>query len=150
MIRRIDIKNEIVASEILILQKKSYKIEADIIGYYQIPPMLESLGELVTSQEHFLVYEKFKKIVGMISYEIENQVLTICRLAVDPDHFREKIANQLLHEVLQVKDIISISVSTGLENKPAVEFYLKQGFTKTNVTKIDGLSILHLQRLIEN
>jgi ribosomal protein S18 acetylase RimI-like enzyme len=77
----------------------------------------------------FLGYFEAGKLVGAVSYELEGEELTICRMVVHPDHFRKGIAKNLLTYLEKTfPNINSIVVSTGKDNLPAKTLYLKNGF----------------------
>jgi GNAT superfamily N-acetyltransferase len=53
-------------------------------------------------------------------------VLTICRMVVHPNHFRKGIAQKLLNFVEgNTRDFTIFKVSTGKDNTPATNLYLK-------------------------
>ena len=53
MIKKIDITNPIFAKEVLNVQIPAYKVEAEIIDYYDIPPLRDTVETLQQSQETF-------------------------------------------------------------------------------------------------
>ena len=143
MVKSINIQNVFLAEQVLKLQKVSYQKEAELINYHEIPPLTENLVQLMNSKETFVGFEKNKEIVGVLSYEIDNNEVTICRLAVNPENFRQGIAKALLRHLTKHIKVENIKVSTGFFNIPAVQFYLNEGFIKSHESKIDELSIIH-------
>ncbi|MBT2669665.1 GNAT family N-acetyltransferase [Streptomyces sp. ISL-14] len=111
------------------LQKEAYKVEADIIGFADIPPLLETYEQFIHCHETFLCYLKGDALAGAISFSKENGQMLICRMVVHPDYFRQGIANALLHALQLQGDWEKISVSTGKMNLPARNLYEKNGFT---------------------
>jgi len=58
-------------------------------------------------------------------------------MAVHPAFFRQGIADSLLRFIEnRYKAINKILVSTGKENKPAVNLYLKRGYSKVEDVKV--------------
>jgi len=102
MLKTINIQNVSIAEKILKLQKSSYQIEADIIHYNKIPPLIETLNELINSTETFVVYESQQEIIGFLSYQIQQQNVEICRLAIHPNRFKNSIATKLFNYLTQV------------------------------------------------
>ncbi|MDF0725480.1 hypothetical protein PY093_01985 [Cytobacillus sp. S13-E01] len=51
--KKIDITNPIFAKEVLNVQIPAYKVEAEIIDYYDIPPLRDTVETLQQSQETF-------------------------------------------------------------------------------------------------
>lgn len=129
MIKQIDLHNSNLVRELLALQKESYLVEAKLINFYEIPPLLETIEELIECEETFLGYFEGAQLAGAVSYTIEEDELTICRMVVHPDHFRKGIAQKLLTEVeISNPELNVFNVSTGRENPPAKNLYLKNGY----------------------
>ncbi len=129
MIKEIDFQNSNLVRELFELQRASYLIEAKLINFFEIPPLLETIDELKKSEETFLGYFVGDEIAGAVSFTIEGDVLTICRMIVHPNHFRKGIAQSLLKGVEHRNGKITIfKVSTGKENPPAKGLYLKYGY----------------------
>jgi len=82
---RIDLTDRAIAEEVLHLQRKAYRIEADLIGSDAIPPLQETLDELQTCTETFLAAIDDGEIIGAISWRFIDGKLDIHRLVVRPD-----------------------------------------------------------------
>ncbi|WP_175989268.1 N-acetyltransferase [Bacillus sp. Marseille-Q1617] len=129
MIKRIDINKESSAKEVLHLQYLSYAIEAKLIGYDDLPPLKDTLASIQQSGETFFGYHDNEELWGVISFKIVNHVIDIHRLMVHPNHFRKKVAEKLMSYLeVQGKENDSMVVSTGTDNTPALNFYIKYGF----------------------
>lgn len=149
MIKLLDHKELIIAEEIVRLQKASYIIEAELISFMQIPPLLESTEDIINSDEVYYGYYVENKLAGMISYVLENAELDICKVAVHPDFFKRGIATELLKHIEQTPDIKRITVSTGLKNDPAVKLYISQGFAKiAEIEVVEGLWIAKFEKYL--
>ncbi|OGO77965.1 MAG: hypothetical protein A2Y23_04445 [Clostridiales bacterium GWB2_37_7] len=147
MIKLLDNKDMETAKEIVKLQKASYIIEAELINFMQIPPLLEDPEDIISSQETYYGYYVGQDLAGIISYNIENDVLDICKVAVHPDFFKRGIATQLLKR-MDEKGIKKIIVSTGAKNSPAIRLYTSLGFTKTQESEVvKGLFIAHFEKI---
>ena len=131
MIQLVNHNDEKVAESILSIQLPAYKVEADLIGFDGIPQLLDTVENIKSSKEQFLGKLDGSKLVGFLSYEGTEELIDICRLVVDPNHFRKGIASELLSYLLNVyayeKKII---VSTGAKNTPAITLYERHNFTK--------------------
>lgn len=133
MIVNIDITNMKVAEAILKLQLESYRIEAELIDFYEIPPLLDTIDTLRNCGETFLGYVSDGEIVGAISFKKNDTLLDIHRLMVDPNHFKKGIARKLLNYVECFDhQITEMTVSTGTKNIPAINLYNHFGFQKVN------------------
>ena len=111
------------------LQKKSYTVEADLIGFADIPPLLETYEQFIHCNESFICFLEGDALAGAISYTIENRLMRICRMIVHPAYFRQGIADALLNDLQLQGGWEKISVSTGRMNLPARKLYEKNGFT---------------------
>jgi ribosomal protein S18 acetylase RimI-like enzyme len=129
MITELYIASEKVAEEILAVQIPSYSKEAELIGYDEIPPLMDTTGSLMVCGETFYGYLVEGKVAGAISYKREGNVVDIHRLIVHPDHFRQGIGQSLLQYVERVEaGAAKFVVATGTRNEPAKRLYLKNGF----------------------
>ena len=124
MIKKIDITNSKLAKEVLNIQIPSYKVEAEIIDFYEIPPLNDTVETLQQCGETFFGYYLSEKLCGVISIKTEKNVMDIHRLIVHPKYFRKGIAKMLLDFIeSNIEGIETIIVSTGSENTPATYFY---------------------------
>lgn len=130
MIKLLDNKDFDIAEQIVNLQKASYIVEAEIIGFMGIPPLREIPEDIMKGKETYYGFFVENDLAGMISYEVEDDVLDICKVAVHPDYFKRGIATQLVRSVEKTSGIKRIIVSTGLKNTPAVNLYTELGFSK--------------------
>lgn len=148
MISKLDLKNKDIVKQILQLQMSSYRVEADIIGYDEIPPLKDTIETLSKCEETFYGYYSEEGLAGLISYEIEDDTLDICRMAINPQFFRRGIAQELINFVEKQNNCIKkIMVSTGSENKPAVSLYLKLGFKPVEDISIsEGIYITRFEK----
>lgn len=129
MIKKIDIKNPDIAKEVLSIQIPAYQIEAKLIGFDEIPNLKDTVESLQQCGETFYGYYMNGNLSGIISFVIEDCVLDIYRLFVDPSYFRQGIAKQLLDHILNVETgFDTVIVKTGNKNTPAIHFYQKYGF----------------------
>lgn len=151
MIQRIDLNNPDLLNQILTLQRVSYLIEAEIIDYYEIPPLTETLEELMNCGECFYGYFTEGILAGFLSYTMEDHILDICRVAVHPDYFRKGIADSLLRQALSLPGIQKAIVSTGKKNLPALRLYQKHGFNMIRDKEIgNGIYLSELEKKFDN
>lgn len=148
MIDKIDFHDKNIVQELFELQKISYLIEAKLIDFYEIPPLIETFEELLDCGEIFLGYMEDDELIGALSYTIENEVLTICRMIVHPNHFRKGIAQQLLTAVEEKHPEIRVFlVSTGKDNFPAKKLYQKNGYVLIEeIEVVPGLFISNFKK----
>jgi ribosomal protein S18 acetylase RimI-like enzyme len=146
-IQRLDLLDTQIATQVLAVQRAGYQVEADLIGFAAIPPLMESLAALQASTEQFYGYFVEGSLAGLIAYEFTADRLDITRLVVHPDFFRRGIARQLVAYVLVLTHSPAIvTVSTGALNQPARLFYEQQGFEFVEeVTLPEGVTIARYQ-----
>lgn len=151
MIKRMDIRNDEIAEVVLKLQLLAYQVEADLIDFYELPPLKDSVETLQLCEETFYGHYSLNgELSGVISVRTEKTVMDIHRLMVHPDHFRKGIAQMLLNFAENSeKGIDKVIVSTGSKNKPAVHFYEMNGFCKTSETVVaENLSLTSFVKYI--
>ena len=137
MINKLNLKDDITSKSVLELQMASYKIEAEIIGFQELPPLKDTIKSLKESEEIFYGYYINDVLTGIISFKIIENVLDIHRVEVHPDFFRMGIAEKLINYVEKLESKIEkITVCTGSTNLPAVNLYLKNGYRKTENIEI--------------
>ncbi len=146
VIRGIELNDVIAAAEVLDLQRKSYKIEADLIGTDEIPPLKETFEQLQNCGETFRGYYIEGVLAGAVSYKKTGKVLDLHRMMVHPDFFRRGIAGKLLDEI-ERQDCHEIIVSTGAANTPAIKLYDKRGFVRQEDSVVGkGLVIANFKK----
>jgi GNAT superfamily N-acetyltransferase len=129
VIKPIDFSNHDLAKSLYNLQKASYKVEAELVQFNEIPPLKESFAQLLQCGETFIGYFEDDQLAGAISYTVDANVLTICRMTVHPIYFRKGIAQKLLQYLEETQLMIPIfKVSTGKDNLPAKNLYFKNGY----------------------
>jgi ribosomal protein S18 acetylase RimI-like enzyme len=151
MIREINIKIRESAEEVLKIQIPSYRVEAELIHFYELPPLKDTIETLQNCGETFYGYYLSSELAGFTSIKIEKGIIDIHRLVVNPKHFKKGIASHLIEYLEEhYKDIETIIVSTGSKNVPAVKLYEKKGFTKTGEIKIgEQLSVTTFKKSCE-
>ncbi len=153
-IQTVDHRVESIAHEIWHVQQAAYQVEARLIEYSNFPPLWETTAEIQACNETFvacLASHDAHKILGVTSYEPIADGIDICRMVVDPNHFRRGIATRLLQAVAaQVGRGQRITVSTAQKNQPAVTLYQRNGYTLHHQTTLpEGLVIAHFEKIYQ-
>ncbi|RND01201.1 GNAT family N-acetyltransferase [Lysinibacillus halotolerans] len=128
MIKKIDITTRRNAEDVLNIQIPAYQVEAEIIGYDDIPPLKDTVEKLQQCGETFYGYYLNEELCGAISLKVEEGEVDIHRLIVHPNHFRKGIAQILLNYLESHLKRKTMKVATGSKNIPAIRFYKKNGF----------------------
>ncbi len=148
MIKPINMMLKANTTRVLALQIPAYQKEAELIGFFDLPPLKDTVETLKTCGETFYGYYEKEVLCGVVSFKIGQDFLDIHRLMVHPQHFRKGIAGKLLDFVTShEKNITKLIVATGSENFPALKLYQKYGFQKSEEFKTaEGLSITTFEK----
>ncbi|TWX71844.1 GNAT family N-acetyltransferase [Colwellia demingiae] len=130
MINQLDNLNEEVANQIFTVFQNSYKIEAQLIGTLDFPPLSRSAKDIENSKTLFYGFSENECLAAVIEIVIENQHLEINSFTVDPNYFRKGIADKLITYVLEKFDFSEAIVETAVVNTPAINLYKKHGFVE--------------------
>ncbi|WP_438349132.1 GNAT family N-acetyltransferase [Paenibacillus sp. FA6] len=131
MIMRLSLDYEDTVHQIWRLQQVAYRLEAERIGFHEIPPLLDTIETLSDCGEIFFgEVDEDGELLGALAISSESSgTMTITRMMVYPAHFRKGIASRLIQNVLDLHaEIPLFIVSTGTRNIPAFTLYLKYGF----------------------
>jgi len=148
---KLDLQDELTINELWTLQHKAYRLEAQLIGFKDIPPLMETRDMLRRSLETFYgCLSEDGEIMGAVATQEESPgKLTITRMMVDPEHFRKGIAGSLLNYVFDRYDHMEqFIVSTGKLNTPAVSLYRKHGFIEAGIEEVaPGVELIEFNRM---
>lgn len=130
------------------LQRASYAVEAQLIGFDGIPPLHESLEQLRACYESFLGVRDELRLVGAVAWtRLPNGALDICRLVVHPVAHRRGVATTLLDALDSIEPAELTVVSTGTANLPAVALYRRRGFIPVGERQVaPGVTVTLLER----
>ncbi|MBW4083790.1 N-acetyltransferase [Paenibacillus sp. S150] len=149
-IYRLDLQDGDILSELWSLQHKAYRLEAEIIGFHEIPPLLETRDMLSRSAETFYgSFDDSGELTGAVAVQEEAPgKLTVTRMMVNPDFFRQGVAGKLLEYIFeQYPDMEQYIVSTGKLNVPAVALYTKHGFVPAGFEEVaPGVELIEFHR----
>lgn len=139
-IQSLSLHDEDMLAQLWRLQHMAYRLEAKIIGFQDIPPLLDTMETLQHCGETFYgnVDEQDGELLGAVAVmEEERDTLTITRMMVHPNHFRKGIAASLMEHVFKEHPNLSrYIVSTGTLNTAAVNLYTKFGFEPVEAAQI--------------
>jgi len=136
------IKNFDRAKEVFLIQKKSYLLEANVIKYNKIPPLLEQFEDFLNSNETFVIAFDLDNIVGVVSFKIIDDIVDIYKVFVNPNFFRKKIASKSIQYILAKYPNHKIIVSTASKNYPAVKLYESLNFKVDKIEVKDKINLV--------
>ncbi len=149
-IHKFDMSDDSRVEELLRLQTVAYRLEARLIGFDEIPPLADTAETLKRSSDVFYGYSAPNgELVGAIAVEEEKPgELTLTRMMVRPDFFRQGIASRLIEYVFaRYPDFSAYIVSTGTRNEPAMNLYTRFGFVPfKSETIAPGVELTTLRR----
>ncbi len=142
-LRALDIADPTVAVDVLDVQRRAYRIEADLIGTDAIPPLRETVENLRGCGETFLGAFEGERIAGFVSWKFDIETIDIHRLAVDPACFRRGIGTTLVRAALAAEPGAQRwIVQTGAANEPAKTLYAREGFAEVEDRTVgDGVRV---------
>ncbi|MGW9530415.1 GNAT family N-acetyltransferase [Paenibacillus terrae] len=138
MISICSLEDDEMVSQIWRLQHIAYRLEAERIGFDEIPPLMDTFDTLRSCGETFHGWIEDGDLLGALAVQSESSdSLTLTRMMVHPDHFRKGIADSLMKHVLnEYHHIPLFIVSTGTLNAPAVALYRKHGFRPVSAVEV--------------
>jgi ribosomal protein S18 acetylase RimI-like enzyme len=137
-----------LAEHVLAMQHAAYAIEAELIGDDRIPPLHETIDDLLAVDLRWLGAYEDDRLIGAIGVgEPTNWEVDIDRLMVDPRRHRRGAGRALVAEVVRRAERRSIVVSTGRDNPPARRLYESFDFEHTGDHEvIPGLWVARYRR----
>ena len=137
-----------VATRIVDLQRAAYAVEAELIGFDRLPPLLEAPGDVARLDLELLGFTDEGLLLGLLGFERIGDVVEIDRLAVHPSAFRRGIARALLEDLHRRQvGAARLDVSTAARNEPALALYRRMGYRMERTSTVAGLPIVHLARV---
>jgi len=129
-VRELDLAAQGTAEAVVVLQRASYRVEADLLGARTLPALKETPRQLRRTREQFLGAFEGERLVGAVSWKRNGSLVDVHRLVVHPDRFRRGIAGALLDALEEREgDAERSIVATGAANAPARRLYERRGFT---------------------
>ncbi|AIY08585.1 GNAT family N-acetyltransferase [Paenibacillus polymyxa] len=138
MVTLCSLEDDNIVSQIWRLQHVAYRLEAELIGFDEIPPLMDTLETLRSCGESFYGWLEDDELLGALAVQSESSgSLTLTRMMVHPDHFRKGIADSLMKHVLnEYRNVPLFIVTTGTLNTPAVTLYRKHGFRPVSAAEV--------------
>lgn len=132
LIGQLDLSNRETAELVWGLQHAAYRIEADLIGVSDLPPLRETVADLQACAETFWgCWTQEGELAAAVSVEPGEEpcLATVCRVMVHPDYFRQGLAKSLLTAVMaEYAPGSDWEVTAEVRNEPALALYAKLGF----------------------
>jgi ribosomal protein S18 acetylase RimI-like enzyme len=121
------------AIEILALQKLAYQIEAQIYNDWNIPPLLQTIEEILDDFNTHIYLKAISRhsIVGSVRASVIGTTCYIGRLNVNPEWQNRGIGTRLLKEVEVIhRNIDRFELFTGSNSIKNLHLYHKSGYNE--------------------
>jgi ribosomal protein S18 acetylase RimI-like enzyme len=143
------------------VQQAAYRVEADLIGYEEIPGLREGPADITALDLTVLAVVDGDgdgdgagndgatggRLLGLVGYSRRDGVVDIDRLAVAPQAFRRGVGRALVEAVHEREaDARRFVVQTGTANAPAVALYTSLGYRPAGRVTLDGCAITRFAR----
>ena len=138
------------AEQILELQKLAYISEAEIYSDYNIPPLIQTLEEIMKEfdEQLFLKATIDNKFIGSVRAYLQNGSCFIGRLIVHSNHQNRGIGTKLMCEIEnRFSHANRFELFTGHRSEQNIRFYKKQGYNIIGIEQInDNLKFVYLEK----
>lgn len=148
----IDEASIVDAEEILSLQKLCYLSEAEIYSDHTIPPLLQTMDEILADFQKyfFLKVVKDGKIIGSVRARISSPGTGyIGRLIVHPDFQNQGIGTRVMDEIEQIfAECDRWMLMTGHLSEKNIHLYEKRGYKIFKTEKLTPeLNLVYLEKI---
>jgi len=128
--------------KILDLQKLAYMSEANLLNYYTIQPLTQTLEELENEfNKHTilkLVDKKDNVIIGSVRAREENGRVYVGRLFVHPRHQKKGFGTNLLKAIEDLYQGKTFELFTSGKSEKNLKLYVKNGYKEFKRQKVSG------------
>ena len=135
--------------EILDLQYLAYQSEAALFGSQDIPPLKQTLDEVIEEFNTGIILKLVidNKIIGSVRAKEQNGTVYIGKLMVHPDHRRRGYGSQLLSEIESYFPDKRYELFTSTRSIDNIRLYLKMGYTIFDRKAVnDELQFVYLEK----
>ncbi len=135
--------------EILALQKCAYYPEAALYDDFTIPPLTQTIEELLVQfDDHtFLKAVEDGRIVGSVRARREGDTCYIGRLVVHPDFQNRGIGTALMQRIEEYVPALRYELFTGTQSKRNLYLYEKLGYREFRTERqTDKVQIVFLEK----
>lgn len=138
------------AERILYLQYAAYRIEAELYDDYRLPPLAQTLPELLAEfgTHTILVARRQGRIVGSVRARVADGTAHIGRLAVDPVWHGRGIGRRLLCGIEQATAPVQrYELFTGHRSDRNLRLYQRAGYRRIRTQRRSAtVSLVYLEK----
>lgn len=135
--------------EILDLQYLAYQSEADLFGTQDIPPLKQTIEEVIEEYNSGVVLkiEDENKIIGSVRVRCEAGTVHIGKLMVHPRYRKRGLGKRLLSEVEVIYPKCRYELFTSTLSVDNIRLYESIGYTEYKREKVgDMLTFVYLEK----
>jgi len=137
--------------DILELQYLAYQSEAELVNNFDIPPLKQTLDELLQEYENGIILKAVNgngQIMGSVRGYIKNGTLYIGKLIVRPDMQGNGIGTLLLQEIERISPQSRYELFTSTKSIRNVKLYERLGYKKFKTETIaQDLEFVYLEKI---
>ncbi|MFB7781992.1 GNAT family N-acetyltransferase [Streptomyces vinaceus] len=138
LLRELDLTDDATAASVHAVGRRAYAVEADLIGFSEIPTLRETLQELRAQPLRWAgALTDDGQLAAFVAWQqpASDDDVDVHRVCVDPPWFREGLASKLFAHLLTAwTPSADVLVSTGADNLPAVALYERLGFSRVGTS----------------
>ena len=137
------------AEEVLAVQRAAFAVEAQLYGDVHLPPMLESVEQLLADLSHGfgLVAMAGDRVVGSVRARLAGRTVHIARLAVAPDQQGRGLGALLLAMAEQVAPAQEAWLFTGHLSAANLRLYARAGYVEQRRAEVDDrVTLVYLRK----
>ncbi|AFH61141.1 GNAT family N-acetyltransferase [Paenibacillus caseinilyticus] len=118
------------SEEILLLQKYTYRSEAEIYNDFSLEPLVQTLEQLQKQYEDHIMLKAVVSdtIVGSVRANKQDGTCYIGKLLVDPNHQNKGIGKMLMYTIEDCFPNSRYELFTGSKSEKNVALYKKLGY----------------------
>jgi ribosomal protein S18 acetylase RimI-like enzyme len=141
------------AEQILTLQKLCYQSEAKLYNDYNIPPLKQTIDQMIDDINNMNVLKMSfnNQIIGSIRALIKNNSCLIGRVIVHPEYQNRWLGKKLMHEIegLFKNQVNRYELFTGDKSLKNIKFYETLGYKiyKSEIL-INNVTIVYMEKFI--
>jgi GNAT superfamily N-acetyltransferase len=137
------------AGEVLTVQRAAFVVEAQLYGDPFLPPLVESVEELLADlgRGFGLVALDGDRLVGSVRGRLEGRTVHIGRLAVAPDQQGRGLGALLLAQAEQVAPAEEALLFTGHRSHSNLRLYARAGYVEQRRAAVDDrVTLVYLSK----
>lgn len=135
--------------EILQLQYLAYQSEAELFGNKDIPPLKQTLSEVIDEFNNGIILKMVidNRIIGSVRAKEENDTVYIGKLMVHPDYRCKGYGSKLLSEIELCFPKKRYELFTSTRSVDNIRLYQKMGYTFFNRKAVnDQLVFVYMEK----